>query len=188
MRYGYARVSTTDQHTDGQEARLREAACEQVYSDKVTGTKASRPEWDKLYAQLRAGDVLVVTKLDRLGRSLINLVDLINQLGDRKVELVILDMGLDTSTTHGRLVFSIMAALAEWEARIISERTIEGLKAARVRHGGRLPGRGPSMTPDQIRTARELMAARETSGMSAERIAALLCVGKATLYRHLGDH
>jgi DNA invertase Pin-like site-specific DNA recombinase len=183
VKYGYARVSTTDQHLDGQETRLQEAGCEQVFADTASGTKASRPEWDKLFMQLREGDTLVVCKLDRLGRSLINLVDVINELGERKTQLVILDLGIDTSTNNGRLIFSIMSALAEWEARIISERTIEGLAAARERHGGKLPARGPKMKPDQIALAKRLMAERETSGMSATRIAELVGVSRATLYR-----
>jgi DNA invertase Pin-like site-specific DNA recombinase len=185
--FGYARVSTSGQHADGQEARLREAGCEEVFTDVITGTKASRPEWDRLFMKLRAEDVLKVTKLDRVGRSLINLVDVVNQLGERKVELVVLDGAIDTTTNNGRLIFHIMASLAEWERNLISERTIEGMKAAKVRHGGKLPGRGPSMTADQIKTARELMAARETSGMSAARIASLLGVSKATLHRHVRE-
>ena len=107
-RYGYARVSTKDQHTDGQEARLKEADCERVWKDKASGVKGSRPEWDQLFAYLRPGDTLVVCKLDRLGRSLINLVDIITQLGERGADLVILDLGIDTSTNHGRLIFDIM--------------------------------------------------------------------------------
>jgi DNA invertase Pin-like site-specific DNA recombinase len=186
-RFGYARVSTIEQHTDGQEARLLADGAERVFTDKVTGTKASRPEWDKLFAQLRAGDTLVVTKLDRLGRSLINLIDVVHILGERKVELVILDMGIDTSTNHGKLIFHIMAALAEWEARIISERTVEGLAAARERHGGKLPGRGPSLSPDKVRIARDLFASREANGMSAARIAEVVGCSRATLYRHLRE-
>ena len=184
-KFAYCRVSTSEQHNDGQEARLRAAGAEVVFSDKATGTKASRPEWDKLFAQLRAGDVLMVTKLDRLGRSLINLVDLIGILHERKVDLVILDMGIDTSTNNGRLIFAIMSALAEWEARMISERTIEGMAAAKVRHGGKLPGRKPSLSPDKIATAKELFAMREQTGMSAERIAQVVGCSRATLYRHL---
>ena len=183
--FGYARCSTSSQHVNGQEARLREAGCEEVFTDIITGTKASRPEWDRLLMKLRAGDTLKVTKLDRVGRSLINLVDVVNLLGERKVELVVLDGAIDTTTNNGKLIFHIMASLAEWERNLISERTVEGMKAAKARHGGKLPARGPSMTDDQIRTARELFANRESNGMSAQRIADVVGVSRATLYRNL---
>lgn len=186
MRFGYARVSTSEQTTDGQVARLREAGCEQVFSEKITGTKASRPEWDKLFGLLRDGDELVVCKLDRLGRSLINLVDIVNVLRERGVHLVILDLGIDTRKPEGKLIYSIMAALAEWEREIIAERTREGLVTARAKHGGTLPKRGPSWTDDQARTARALFAARDANGMSAERIAAVVGVSRRTLYRIVG--
>jgi DNA invertase Pin-like site-specific DNA recombinase len=184
MRTGYARVSTTGQHTDGQEARLREAACEVVYTDHgITGKAAHRPEWDKCLAHLRAGDVLVTVKLDRIGRSLINLIDTVGLLGERKVDLVVLDQAIDTTTPNGKLLFHILGALAEWEAALIAERTREGLAAARERHGGKLPRRGPSWTADQQATARDLFAKRGESGMSAERIAAVVGVSRRTLYR-----
>jgi DNA invertase Pin-like site-specific DNA recombinase len=189
--YGYARVSTTlsrsrkAQHVDNQVARLRDAGVppERIYADKVTGTRASRPGWDKLIAVLGPGDTLVFTRLDRIGRSLRNLVDVVELLGRRKVILKSLDQGeIDTSTPHGKLLFQIMSALAEWESAITRERTIEGLEAARERHGGKLPLRGPSITDDQIATAS--MLATSTS-MSAQRIADAIGVSRATLYRHV---
>ena len=186
-RVGYARVSTTEttsrkaQHVENQEIRLREHGCELVFADKATGKAASRPEWDKCLASLRKDDVLVVTKLDRVGRSLVNLVDVVRLLGERGVELKVLDQDIDTSTPGGKLLFHIMAALAEWEAAIISERTIEGLEAARERHGGKLPARGPKITREQITTA-ELLAATD---MSATRIAEVIGVSRAGLYRYV---
>lgn len=184
---GYARVSTRGQHTDSQEARLKEAGAERVYVNRgVSGTKASRPEWDKCMAHLRKDDLLLITKLDRVGRSLINLVDVVNVLGQRGVAIHCLDQGeVNTTSANGQLLFSIMASIAQWEAAIIRERTVEGLDAAKERHGGTLPRRGPSWTEDQARTARDLFAARETNGMSAERIAAVVGVSRATLYRML---
>jgi DNA invertase Pin-like site-specific DNA recombinase len=187
-RYGYARVSTDRQHTDGQEERLKAAGCERVFSDEgVTGKVASRPGWDKCLASLRSGDILVVTKLDRVGRSLINLIDVVGLLGERGVDLVVLDQAIDTTTPNGKLLFHILSALAEWEASMIRERTIEGLAAAKVRHGGKLPGRGPSLSPDKVKIARELFANREASGMSAARIAEVVGCSRATLYRHLRE-
>ena len=187
-RIGYARVSTTEttsrkaQHVENQEKRLADHECKLIFADKATGKAASRPEWDKCLSQLREGDTLVVTKLDRVGRSLVNLVDVVRLLGERGVELKVLDQDIDTSTPNGKLIFHIMAALAEWEAAMIRERTLEGLEAARERHGGKLPARGPKITPDQIAAA-TLLA--QQGGMSAQRIAELIGVSRATLYRHV---
>ena len=186
---GYARVSTTkakgrkEQHVENQADRLVAVGCERVFRDKITGTKASRPDWDRCLAALRPGDTLVVTKLDRIGRSLINLVDVVTTLAARGVGIRSLDQGdIDTTTPHGKLIFQIMAALAEWEAAITRERTIEGLEAARERHGGAVPVRGPSVTADQLATARTLA---RTTDMSAQRIADVIGVSRATLYRHI---
>jgi DNA invertase Pin-like site-specific DNA recombinase len=121
---GYARVSTTEtssrkaQHVENQEKRLRDHGCERVFADKATGKAASRPHWDECLSHLRRGDVLVVTKLDRIGRSLVNLVDVVRLLGERGVELKVLDQDIDTSTPHGKLIFHIMAALAELRANL----------------------------------------------------------------------
>jgi DNA invertase Pin-like site-specific DNA recombinase len=186
---GYARVSTTkakgrkEQHVESQADRLVAVGCERVFRDEITGTKASRPDWDRCLAALRPGDTLVVTKLDRIGRSLINLVDVVTTLAARGVGIRSLDQGdIDTTTPHGKLIFQIMAALAEWEAAITRERTIEGLEAARERHGGAVPVRGPSVTADQLATARTLA---RTTDMSAQRIADVIGVSRATLYRHI---
>lgn len=187
--FGYARVSTTvsksrrNQHPENQEARLKAAGAARVYTDRITGKSASRPEWDKLLGRLKAGDTLLVTKLDRIGRSLVNLIDTVNTLGKLGVGFRTLDNGeFDTTSANGKLIFNILGALAEWEADMIRERTIEGLEAARARHNGKLPVRGPSITPDQIRTAKILAAQGE---MSATRIAEVIGVSRATLYRHV---
>jgi DNA invertase Pin-like site-specific DNA recombinase len=188
--FGYARVSMAPaksrkaQHVDNQVQRLLAEGIPQdciYFDDGRSGKLRSRPEWDKLLVVLREGDVLKTTKLDRIGRSLVNLVDVVNLLRERGVELVVLDQGIDTTTPAGRFFFHIMAALAELEAELTSERTLEGLAAAKVRHGGTLPTRGPSITADQIETAR--MLARQ--GMPAARIAEVIGVSRATLYRHV---
>ena len=125
--------ASSDQHVENQEKRLRDYGCEVVYCDKATGKTASRPAWDECLSHLRKGDTLVVTKLDRVGRSLINLIDVVKLLGDRGVDLKVLDQDIDTSTPNGKLIFHIMAALAEWEAQMISERTLEEIGRASCR-------------------------------------------------------
>lgn len=186
MRIGYARVSTRDQHPEVQAARLREAGCERVYVDHgVSGRLASRPQWDECLAHLRAGDVLVVVKLDRIGRSVRNLVDVVGLLGERGVDLVVLDQQIDTTTPAGKLLFHVLAAISQFEADLIRERTLDGLDAAKVRHGGKLPGRKPSLSPAKIKLARELFAQREERGLSAQQIAEIVGTSRATLYRHL---
>jgi DNA invertase Pin-like site-specific DNA recombinase len=182
---GYTRVSTGDQHPEAQAVRLREHGCARIFTDHgVTGTKASRPQWDKCLDHLRAGDTLVIVKLDRIGRSLANLIEVVHELGERGVDLVVLDQALDTTTASGKLLFHILAAIAEWEAAIIRERTRDGLAAAKVRHGGKLPVRGPSITDDKLAVARELFARRD---MPAARIAEVVGISRASLYRLLGD-
>ena len=128
------------------------------------------------------GDVLVVTKLDRIGRSLINLVDTLNLLHQCDVQLRCLDQAIDTTSPNGKLVFHILSALAEWEASMAREHTLGGLAAAKERHGGSLPVRGPSVSADKIATARELATVTD---MSAGRIAEVIGVSRATLYRHV---
>ena len=174
------------QHVDNQVQRIVAAGVDErnVYvDDGQSGKLRSRPAWDRCLSVLREGDVLVVTKLDRIGRSLVNLVDIMRLLGDRGVQLRVLDGSVDTTTPSGKFFFHIVAAMAEWEAAMTAERTREGLAAAKVRHGGTLPKRGPSIKPDQIATAE--MLAREHPEMSATRIAEIIGVSKATLYRHV---
>ena len=134
MRIGYGRVSTRDQHPEAQHDALTAAGCDEVFVDKASGTLARRPELDKaLLAANRDGDQLVVTKLDRLGRSLEHLIELSKQLQNKNIDLVVLDQGIDTSTAVGRMFFQILGAIAEFEHALMSERTIDGLSAARAR-------------------------------------------------------
>ncbi len=184
MRIGYARVSTELQHSENQAIRLKDAGCEVVYADQgASGRKASRPEWDALIASLRAGDTLVCTKLDRIGRSVTNLVAVATHLRETEVDLVCLDQAIDTSTAQGKLFFHIISAFAEFESDIIRERTLDGLAAARERHGGTLPQHGNSvMKPAKLAAAQSLLSA----GMRPSEVAQTLSVGRATIYRHLG--
>jgi DNA invertase Pin-like site-specific DNA recombinase len=186
---GYARVSTAlsksrkSQHVDNQVTRLYEAGCAQVFTDEITGTKADRPGWRKCQEALQPGDTFKITKLDRIGRSLTNLVDIVTALGKRGVNIVSLDQGvIDTTSPQGKLLFGIMAVIAEWESDIVKERTIEGLEAARERHGGKLPTRGPSVSEAQIESGKLLAA---TTDWSAARIAEAIGISRATLYRHI---
>lgn len=187
---GYARVSSRpgqsakDQHVGNQVARLTAAGCDRVFSEHVTGTKSSRPQWDACQRFLRPGDTLLVTKLDRIGRSLVNVVEVVCGLQARGVGIRCLDQGdIDTTTANGRLVFQIMCALAEWEASLAKERTREGLDAAKVRYGGTLPKRGKSVSDEQIETARRL--ATEHPEWSSARIATSVGMSRPTLYRHV---
>ncbi|MEO8968377.1 MAG: recombinase family protein, partial [Solirubrobacteraceae bacterium] len=134
MRIGYGRVSTRDQNPDGQRDALDAAGCDEVFVDKASGKLASRPELDRaLLVAARVGDQLVITKLDRLGRSLEHLIALSGTLQARGVDLVVLDQGIDTSTAVGRMFFQILGAIAEFEHALMSERTRDGLEAARAR-------------------------------------------------------
>lgn len=176
---GYARVSTADQSLQSQEAQLKDAGCEVVYSDVMTGTKGSRPQWDACLKGLRKGDALVITKLDRAGRSLKHLMEVSADLTEREVDLKVLDQAIDTSTAPGRLMLQMLGAVAEFEAALISERT----KAAMVgRARGRQGGRPKALSPRQLARAQALYDARE---MTVKEIAGAMGVSQATLYREL---
>ncbi|HEX2319879.1 MAG TPA: recombinase family protein [Streptosporangiaceae bacterium] len=180
---GYARVSTGDQNPESQTARLRDRGCAKVFTDLgVSGKLAARPQWDACRAYLRDSDVLVVTKLDRIGRSVGNLVSVAADLQQRGVDLVVLDQAIDTATPAGRMLFHVLAAIAEFEHDLIAERTRDGLAAARARRGGKLPPRGPSISPDKLTAARQLYQRGE---MPARRIAAAVGISRASLYRAL---
>lgn len=179
MRLGYARVSTREQNLDAQLDALHAAGCRKVFTDKASGKLAQRPEWDRLLELLSPGDELVITRLDRAGRSVAHLVQLAADLDARGVALVVLHQGIDTSTPAGRLTFHVLAALGEFVADLISENTREGLAAARAR--GRIGGRPSVMTPGKLAVARQLNAA----GVQVTEIARTIGVGRATVYRHL---
>lgn len=182
MLIGYARVSTSDQSLDLQRDALRASGCERIFEDQITGASTARPGLGQLMGTLKAGDGLVVWKLDRLGRSLSHLVTLIDELGRSGIGFRSLSESIDTTTAAGRLVFHLMGSLAEFERALIAERTIAGVKAAQSR--GVHCGRRPSMTPDQIRHARQALE----SGEPSRKVAAMFRVGKSTLYRSLAKH
>ncbi len=186
MRIGYGRVSTTDQSLDAQRDALQAAGCDQVLVDRASGKLASRPELDKALLIAREGDQLVVTKLDRLGRSLEHLIVLSNELQARGVDLVVIDQGIDTSTAVGRMFFQILGAIAEFEHALMAERTRDGLAAARAR--GRTGGQRPKLSPRQARIAQEMYDQTGPDGRrthTVAEIAAEFSVSRPTIYRHL---
>jgi DNA invertase Pin-like site-specific DNA recombinase len=188
VRIGYGRVSTRDQHPEAQRDALTAAGCDEIFLDTASGKLARRPELDKaLLSANRAGDQLVVTKLDRLGRSLEHLIELSRQLEAKGVDLVVLDQGIDTSTAVGRMFFQILGAIAEFEHALMSERTMDGLAAARAR--GRTGGQKPKLGPRQVQLARQLYDELGEDGKrryTVEQIAAEFGVTRPTIYRHLG--
>jgi DNA invertase Pin-like site-specific DNA recombinase len=177
---GYARVSTDDQNLDLQLDALKDAGCARIFTERASGALDDRPELAKLFDHLRDGDTVVVWRLDRLGRSLKHLIEVIRSLEERQVGFRSLTEGIDTTSAGGRLVFHIFAALAEFERELISERTRAGLAAARAR--GRRGGRPRSMTPEKLEVARQMHESRKHT---VAAIAATLGVSRATLYRSL---
>lgn len=176
---GYARVSTAEQDPALQLDALTAAGCARSYVDHASGTLANRPQLDKLLEALLPSDTIVVWKLDRLGRSLSHLLTTVTDLGARGVGFRSLTEGIDTTTPSGRLMFSLLGALAEFERDLIRERTMAGLEAARSR--GKSPGRPTVMTADRIDTARTML----TAGTPISRIASTLGVGRGSIYRAL---
>lgn len=156
MIIGYARVSTQDQNPQLQRDALQQVGCEQVFEERITGTKRERPELQACLRTLRDGDTLVVWKLDRLARSLKDLVELIHELNERGVGFRSLTEAIDTTSAGGKLVFHIFGALAEFEHSLIRERTLAGLASARAR--GRNGGRRPAMSSADVRKAAAMLA------------------------------
>lgn len=186
MRIGYGRVSTRDQNPEAQEDALKGADCDPVFVDKASGKLASRPELDKALIAAREGDEFVITKLDRLGRSLKNLIELSEQLDKKGVTLVVLSQGIDTSTPAGRMFFQILGAIAEFERALIVERTNDGLAAARAR--GRVGGRKQALKPRQVKLAQEMYDELGDDGKrkhTVQGIADELGVARTTIYRYL---
>ena len=188
MKIGYGRMSTRDQNPDAQRDALAAAGCDQVFIDKASGKLARRPDLDRALLVARDGDQLVVTKLDRLGRSLEHLIDLSRGLQARGVDLnlVVLDQGIDTSTAIGRMFFRILGAIAEFEHALMSERTMDGMAVARAR--GRSGGQKPKLTPRQARIAQEMYDETGPDGKrryTVAQIAAEFGVARPTIYRHI---
>jgi DNA invertase Pin-like site-specific DNA recombinase len=176
---GYARVSTAEQDTALQTDALASAGCERIFEDTASGARADRPGLAAALAYARNGDVLAVWRLDRLGRSLPHLIEVIEDLQARGVGFRSLTESIDTTTAGGRLIFHVFGALGQFERDLIRERTRAGLAAAAAR--GRRGGRRPVVTPEKLRRARELVA----SGLNVREASARLKVGKTALYAAL---
>jgi len=183
MKIGYARVSTQDQNLDLQVDALRAAGCERVMTEKVSGAAKERPQLERLLEDVREGDVVVVWKLDRLGRSLHHLVSVVHLLQERKAGLLSLNDPIDTTTASGRLIFGVFASLAEFERELIRERTLAGLEAARAR--GRKGGRPEGLTKEAERKAIVAEILYKERKLSVHEIARELSISKTTLYKYL---
>jgi DNA invertase Pin-like site-specific DNA recombinase len=182
MRVGYARVSRQDQRLESQRDALSADGCERIFEEKVSSREAERQALREAFEYCRKGDVLVVARLDRLGRSLRELIDLVGDLEGRGVGFRSLKESLDTTTAGGRLIFHVFGALAEFEREIIRERTMAGLESARAR--GRHGGRPRALDEGRAKLARRL---KEEGEHSIEEICSMLGVGRSTLYRYLSE-
>lgn len=181
MRFGYARVSTQDQNLQMQIDELKKAGVEEqhIYKEKITGTRKDRPQLEELLKVLREGDTLIVWKLDRIGRSMKNLIELIEEFNEREVNFVSLHENIDTTSATGKLVFRIFASLAEFERDMISERTKAGLESARAR--GKKGGR-PSKKNEKVELALKMYKSKE---YSISQITEATGLSKTTLYRYI---
>lgn len=177
--YGYLRVSGTDQVLDLQRDALAKAGCDRVWEEVASGAKNDRPELLDLLDHLRVGDTLVVWRLDRLGRSLTHLIETVEDLQSRGVSFKSLTETIDTSSPGGMLIFQIFGALAQFERALIQERTVAGLAAARAR--GRIGGQPKRIDAAKARQIQRMIE----DGTPKSEIAAVLGIGRATLYRHL---
>ena len=181
QRIGYARVSTDDQNLHLQRDALEKVGCQVIYEDKASGKNTERPELEACLKALRSGDTLVVWRLDRLGRSLGDLVKLVTTLEEQKIGFESLQEKIETTSASGKLVFHVFAALAEFERYLISERTRAGLRAARAR--GRLGGRKPKLKQKDIR---EIKALLKDPNIPVSDIAKRFGVSRTTIYNRVG--
>lgn len=177
MLIGYARVSSEEQSLSLQTDALNNAGCEKIFTDKLSGSYKNRPGLDDALSHLRAGDTLIIWKLDRLGRSLKNLIELVGKIKEQGINFRSLIDGIDTSTPAGEFFFHVMAALAQMERELLRERTRAGLNAAKKR--GRTGGRKPKMTKAKLEAAKRLLA----QNIPPKDIAKSLDISIATLYR-----
>lgn len=187
MTFGYARVSTRDQSEQLQIDALQAAGCDKIFAESVSSSARNRPELARMRGELRAGDKVVVWRLDRLGRSLRDLIELVGEFEENEIGFVSLQESIDTSSSGGRLVFHLFASLAQFERELIRERTHAGLAVARSR--GRTGGRPRALSPSQVSAAAQLLDVKGEDGQSVhtvKAVAEMMNVSRATLYRALG--
>ena len=182
MLIGYARVSTDDQNLDLQRDALLQVGCSKIYEDHISGSKAARPGLEKALEMARAGDTLVVWRLDRLGRSLKDLITIVESLDKREIELHSLQESLATHSSEGKLIFHLFGALAEFEKNLIRERTQAGLKAARAR--GRTGGRPKALSPSKRKLAVQLYQEKQ---YTIDEICQMMGISKPTLYSYVEE-
>ena len=180
MKVGYARVSTKDQHLYMQEDALKSAGCEEIYHDIASGVKSIRPGLEKALSYLRAGDVLMVWKLDRLGRSIGHLIQTIKDLSEKSIGFKSIQENIDTTTSGGKLIFHIFGALAEFERELIRERTNTGLQAARAR--GRVGGRPPLLNNKKVKKMLEHYSDKK---LTVGDICKIYNISKPSFYNYL---
>jgi DNA invertase Pin-like site-specific DNA recombinase len=180
MKVGYARVSTHEQNLEAQLDALRQAGCDKIVSEKVTTRKAARPKLNEALTWLRSGDVLICTKMDRLARSIRELLTIADNLAERNVDVVFIDQNIDTTQAGGRLVFHMFAALAEFERDLIRERTLAGLAAARAR--GRKGGRKRALRGTRLEAAFRMYDSRE---YTVRQICESMDIKERTFYEYL---
>lgn len=183
MKIGYARVSTLDQNLDLQIDALKNAGCEKIFEEKISGASKNRPELDRMIDQFRKGDELYVWKLDRLGRSLKHIIDLVLELNDKGVIVKGLTDGVDTSTINGRLILNVMASFAEYERELIKERTNAGLRSAREK--GKIGGRPKGYTKETVRKLLVIRSSYKDEEQTPEQIYNSLNISRATYYRYV---
>ncbi|HDV5785654.1 TPA: recombinase family protein [Legionella pneumophila] len=178
MKFGYARVSKNEQSLDVQIQKLQEAGCDEIFQEKISGAKDERPQLKTLIGKLRKGDILCVVRLDRLGRRMMKLIELINDFKSKGIEFISLENNLDTSTPIGMLLFNICAAFSEMERELIRERVKAGLDSARQQ--GRNGGRPKALSQEKAETVKAL---RQAGTMSVKQICDTIGVSRSVFYR-----
>lgn len=181
-KFGYGRVSTLDQSLDAQKDALIRAGATRVFVEKITGTKSSRPELDLMRQMLRQGDTVLVTRIDRLGRSAKDLLNIVSEFENRGVNLKVIEQNIDTSTSEGKLFFTMVAAFAEFEHSMMVSRTKDGLAAARAR--GRVGGRKSKLSPAQVERLVEMYKAKD---IAVQDIARMFGISRPTVYRLISE-
>ena len=182
MKFGYARVSKNDQSLEIQIQKLKGAGCDEIFMEKVSGAKDNRTELNRLMEKLRKGDVICVVRLDRLGRRMIKLIELINGFKEKGIEFVSLENNIDTTTTLGMVLFSMCAAFSEMERELIRERVKAGLDAAHQK--GRKGGRPKALTPTKLET---LLSLKKSGEFSVSQICTMAGVTRSVYYRSLSE-